>query len=62
MFKNRINNIDLIDNLYVQEINKDYVLVKMKYLGKIDKIMKKLKDQNINFQKVAGEWQINIIQ
>ena len=62
VFKNRINNIDLIDNLYVQEINKDYVLVKMKYLGKIDKIMKKLKDQNINFQKVAGEWQINIIQ
>ena len=62
VFNNRINNIDLIDNLYVQEINKDYVLVKIKYLGKIDKIMKKLKDQNINFKKVAGEWQINIIQ
>ena len=34
-FNNRIKNIDLIDNFYVQQLNKDYVLVKIKYLGKI---------------------------
>ena len=40
-FNNRLKKIDLIDSYYVQELNKDYVLVKIKYLGKIDKIIKK---------------------
>ena len=60
-FNNRLEKIDLIDNFYVQEINKDYVLVKIKYLGKIDKIINKLKDQNINLKLIAGKWQLKII-
>ena len=51
----------LIDNFYVQELNKDYVLVKIKYLGKINKIINKLKDQNINLKMISGQWQLNII-
>ena len=52
----------LIDNLYVRELNKDYVLVKIKYLGKINKIIKKLKDQNMNLKmKKEGQWELNII-
>ena len=60
-FNNRLKRVDLIDNFYVQQLNKDYVLVKIKYLGKINKIIKKLKDQNIDLSMKAGQWQINII-
>ena len=60
-FNNRLKKIDLIDSYYVQELNKDYVLVKIKYLGKIDKILKKLKDENININMKDGQWQLNII-
>ena len=60
-FNNRLKKIDLIDNYYVQQLNKDYVLVKIKYLGKINKIINKLKDQNINLKMIEGQWQLNII-
>ena len=60
-FSNRLNKIDLIDNFYVQKLSKDYVLVKIKYLGKINKIINKLKDQNINLKMIAGQWQLTII-
>jgi len=60
-FNNRLKKIDLIDNFYVQELNKDYILVKIKYLGKIDKIIDKLKEQNINLKMIAGQWQLNIV-
>ena len=39
---NRLEKIDLIDEYYVQQLNKDYILVKIKYLGKITKIINKL--------------------
>ena len=57
----RIEKIDLIDNFYVQKFNKDYVWVKIKYLGKINKIINKLKDQKIDLKMIAGTWQIDII-
>ena len=60
-FNNRLKKIDLINNFYVQQINKDYVLVKIKYLGKINKIINKLKEQNINLRLIAGKWQLKII-
>ena len=58
---NRLKKIDLIDSFHVQELNKDYVLIKIKYLGKINKIIDKLKDQEINLKMIAGQWQLNII-
>ena len=60
-FNDRLKKVDLIDNFYVQQLNKDYVLVKIKYLGKINKIIKKLKDQDIHLNMKEGQWQINII-
>ena len=60
-FNNRLKKIDLIDSFHVQELNKDYVLIKIKYLGKINKIIDKLKDQEINLKMIAGQWQLNII-
>ena len=43
----RIKNIDLIENIFVQELNNEYVLIKLKYLGNIDKIINELKTENI---------------
>ena len=60
-FNNRLKKIDLIDSFYVQELNKDYVLVKIKYLGKINKIINKLKEQKINLTMTEGQWHLNII-
>ena len=60
-FNNRLKNVDLIDDFYVQQLNKDFILVKIKYLGKISKIIKKLKDQNIDLEMKEGQWKINII-
>ena len=60
-FNNRLKKIDLIDDFYVQQLTKDYVLVKIKYLGKINKIMNKLKDQKIDLKMIAGQWQLRII-
>ena len=44
-----------------QQINKDYVLVKIRYLGKIEKIINKLKKQDIDLKMIQGEWQLKII-
>ena len=58
----RLKNIDLIDEIYVRQINKDFVLIKIKYLGKIGKIIKKLKEQNMSLiMTKEGNWEITII-
>ena len=38
--KNRLRNIDTVDGIFVQEFNNKYVLLKLRYLGKLDKIIK----------------------
>ena len=58
---NRIKNIDLIENLYFLEINRKYVLLKIKYLGKINKIIDQLKSQNILLELKNDQWSIKII-
>ncbi len=58
---NRIKNIDLIENLYFLEINRKYVLLKIKYLGKIDKIINQLKGQNILLELKNDQWSLKII-
>jgi hypothetical protein len=60
-FNNRIKKIDLIDNFYVQQFNKNNALIKIKYLGKINKIITKLKEQNIILKMREGLWKVNII-
>ncbi len=60
-FDNRVRKIDLIDSFFVQQLNKNYALVKIKYLGKVTKIIKKLKDQNMNLKKVGNKWKLSII-
>ena len=38
----RLKQVELIDSIYVQEFNNQYVFLKIKYLGKLDKIIKQL--------------------
>ena len=57
----RIQNIDLIENVYVQEFNKDYMNLRIKYLGKLNKIINQLKKNNINLQLIKDQWIIKTL-
>ena len=59
--KKRINNIGLIEEIYVQELNNEYVNLKIKYLGKLKKIINLLKSQNIILKLSGEEWTLEII-
>ena len=59
--KERLKQIDLIDNIYVQEFNNEYIFLKIKYLGKIDKIIQLLKKENIILQLIEDQWRLKII-
>ena len=58
----RLNNIGLVDELYVQEINSEYVLLKIKYLGKLEKIINELKKEKIILKQKNDEWSIKLIK
>ena len=54
----RIKKIDLIENVYVQQFNKDYMNLRIKYLGKLKKIINQLKKEGINLQMISEQWTI----
>ena len=43
----RIKNIDLIDNIFVQDFNKDHMNLKIKYLGKLEKMINQLNTKKL---------------
>ena len=53
--------IDLIENFNVSELNKDYVKIKIKYYGKIDKIIKKFSENNLKTTIKNNQWIFKII-
>ena len=57
----RIKKIDLIDNLNVQEFNKDYMLLRIKYLGKLEKIIDQLQKERINLELTNDQWIIKTL-
>ena len=57
----RLEKIDLIDNINVQEFNNEYVLIKLRYLGKLNKIIKQLEDEKILLKLDGDEVSLNII-
>ena len=59
--KKRIKEVELIEHIYVQEFNNEYVNLKIKYLGKINKIIKELKNKNIILQLIGDQWRLKII-
>ena len=57
----RMKKIDLIENIYVQEFNKEYILLKIKYLGKVKKMINQLKKNKIILQLQNDQWRIELI-
>ena len=57
----RIKNIDLIENIYVQDFNKNYMNLRIKYLGKLDNIISQLKKENINLKMIKDQWIIRTL-
>ena len=57
----RLKKIDLIENVFIEDFNNEYVSLKIKYLGKLDNILRQLKDQNIILKFIGDEWSIKII-
>ena len=50
-----------IENIYVQQLNKNNVKLRIKFLGKINKLIDQLKIQNIILQIKNEEWEIKIL-
>ena len=57
----KIENIDLIENIFVQEFTKDYVKIKIKYLGKLEKIIRELRKKNIQLELIGERWFIKTL-
>ena len=59
--KKRIKKIKSVENIYVQEFNKDDMNLRIKYLGKLDKLINALKKENINLQLINDQWIIKTL-
>ena len=59
--KKRMKKIQSIENIYVQEFNKDNMNLRIKYLGKLDKLINALKKENINLQLINDQWIIKTL-
>jgi hypothetical protein len=57
----RLKKIDLIENIFVRQFNKESIFLKIKYLGKLDKIIKKLNDHKIILKLIDDQWNIKIL-
>jgi hypothetical protein len=59
--KSRIKSIDAIENIYVQEFNKDYMKLRIKYLGKLKKIIRLFDQKNIKLELINDQWIIKTL-
>ena len=56
----RIKKIDSIESIYVQDFNKDFMNLRIKYLGNLEKIIILLKLENIDLQLINEQWVIKL--
>ena len=61
ILNSKINNVNLIENILVQDVNKDYVNLRIKYLGKLEKIIDQLNTKKIKLELINEEWLIKIL-
>ena len=57
----KVRDIELIENIFIQEFNRDYVKLKIKYLGKLEGIINKLESLDIKINLEKDEWVIKIL-
>ena len=57
----RVQKIDIIENITVKEFNKDYMSLRIKYLGKLEKIIDQLKKEKIDLQLINDQWIIKTL-
>ena len=56
-----LNKIDLIENYHVVELNNNYAKIKIKYVGQINKIKNKFKEQGIDVSVKNDNWILKLI-
>ena len=61
VLNSRIKKIDSIENVYVEEFNKDFMKLRIKYLGKLEKIIRQLNKEKINLQLINDQWVIKTL-
>ena len=54
----KIKKIESIENIYVQEFNKDSMKLRIKFLGKLEKIINQLKKEDIKLKLINSQWVI----
>ena len=57
----RIKNIDSVEKVYVQDFNMNYMNLRIKYLGKLEKLISLLKVENIDLQQINDQWIIKTL-
>ena len=57
----RMKRIEAIENIFVREFNNKFVIIKIKYLGKIDKIIEQLKNEKVILRFSNDKWRVKII-
>ncbi len=56
-----LRDIELIENFYVLELGKNYVIIRIKYLGKMDKIKSKFYDKGIKLENLENKWKVSLL-
>ena len=57
----RIKKINLIENFFVQEFNNEFVFLRIKYLGNLNKIIDQLYNQKIILKSQGDNWSLEIL-
>ena len=59
--KKRVEQIDLVEKIFIQEFNNEFVILKIKFLGKVNNIINEIKKEKINLRLNGEQWSLNII-
>ena len=56
----RFKKVDSVENVYIQKFNNNIVMLKIKYLGKLDKIIRQMESQKITLKLFGDQWNIKV--
>ena len=59
--KKKVEQIDLVEKIFIQEFNNEFVVLRIKFLGKVNNIINELKKEKINLRLNGEQWSLNII-